>query len=210
MKPWKLYIDDLRTPEDQTFIISRTVDEAKRLIEEMGIPSFISFDHDLGVDNQGDLLESGYDFAKWLVEIDLDGRYRIPKEFEFKVHSMNPVGAKNIQSYLEGYLSNRTIANDATLENLFRLTKEIIKEREEAYELLDPKHSLDEISKKDAFILSYKEKIESFRERVREYNFDYTVLLIIEDYKKGLWLDDEQLETLFMLIDGQRIKKDLP
>ncbi len=107
-------------------------------------------------------------------------------------------------------MKNRTIAKNATLEDLFQLTKEIIKEREEAYELLDPKHSLDEIDDKNVFVLSYKEKIESFRERVREYNFDYTVLLIIEDYKKGFWLDDEQLETLFMLIDGQPIKKDLP
>lgn len=107
-------------------------------------------------------------------------------------------------------MKNRTVAKNATLEDLFQLTKEIIKEREEAYELLDSKHSLNETDDKDTFILSYKEKIESFRERVREYNFDYTVRLIIEDYKKGLWLDDEQLETLFMLIDGQRIKKDLP
>lgn len=106
-------------------------------------------------------------------------------------------------------MKNRTVAKNATLEDLFQLTKEIINEREEAYELLALKHSLDEIDDKDTFILSYKEKIESFRERVREYNFDYTVLLIIEDYKKGLWLDDKQLETLFMLIDGQRIKKDL-
>ena len=105
-------------------------------------------------------------------------------------------------------MKNRTIAKNATLENLFQLTKEIIKEREEAYEFLDSKHSLNEIDDKDTFILSYKEKIESFRERVREYNFDYTVRLIIEDYKKGLYLDEEQLETLFMLIDGQRIKKE--
>lgn len=107
-------------------------------------------------------------------------------------------------------MKNRTVAKNATLEDLFRLTKEIIKEREEAYELLALKHSLDEIDDKDTFVLAYKEKIESFRERVREYNFDYTVQLIIEDYKKGLYLDDKQLETLFMLIDGQRIKKDLP
>lgn len=107
-------------------------------------------------------------------------------------------------------MKSRTIAKNATLEDLFRLTKDIIKEKEKAYEFLDSKHSLDEIDDKNTFVLSYKEKIESFRERVREYNFDYTVLLIIEDYKKGLWLDDKQLETLFMLIDGQRIKKDLP
>ena len=91
-------------------------------------------------------------------------------------------------------------ANDAEILELLHL----LKTNEFKY------ISGDEIDDKNTFVLSYKEKIESFRERVREYNFDYTVLLIIEDYKKGLWLDDNQLETLFMLIDGQRIKKDLP
>ena len=36
-------------------------------VKNNGIPNFISFDHDLGSDNMGNILKDGYDFAKWLV-----------------------------------------------------------------------------------------------------------------------------------------------
>ena len=106
---WKLYLDDLRTPVDTTYIISRTVQDAQRLIMSYSMPMLISFDHDLGIDDKGDLLPSGYDFVKWLVEMDMDGTISIPKSFQFKVHSQNPVGAKNIHSYLSAYLKQKTI-----------------------------------------------------------------------------------------------------
>lgn len=50
----------------------------------------IDFDHDLGND------ESGYDFAKWLLEEEVEPQY-------FAIHSMNPVGAKNIHQLLTHY-----------------------------------------------------------------------------------------------------------
>lgn len=102
---------------------------------------------------------------------------------------------------------NRTVADNATLEDLLRLTKEIITEKEEAYERLEP-HSIDEIDDREAFVLSYAERIRAFEERVREYNYLYTCRLILKRYKEGFYYDDEQLELLFMLIDGQRIKKE--
>jgi hypothetical protein len=49
---WKLYLDDIRTPKDPTFVISRTVDDAQKLVLSCGVPSFISFDHDLGMDGK--------------------------------------------------------------------------------------------------------------------------------------------------------------
>ncbi len=103
--------------------------------------------------------------------------------------------------------SNRTVANNATLENLLQLTKEIIAEKEEAYERLEP-HFLDEIKERESFVFSYAEKIKGFEERVRAHNYLYTCRLILERYKEGFYYDDEQLEMLFMLIDGQRIKKE--
>lgn len=103
--PWKLYLDDIRFPDDSTYIIARTVEEAQQLIQKYGVPDFISFDHDLGVDDAGNLLPSGYDFAKWLVEMDMDGELELPEEFDFRVHSMNPVGAENIRAYLGNYLA---------------------------------------------------------------------------------------------------------
>jgi len=104
---WKLYIDDLRTPPDDSYIIARTVEEAQILIQQFGMPNFISFDHDLGMDDTENLLPTGYDFAKWLVDMDLDEIFEIPSDFEFQVHSQNPVGAKNIQTYLDSYMAQK-------------------------------------------------------------------------------------------------------
>lgn len=109
---WKLYLDDIRTPKDPTYVISRTVEDAKNLVLACGVPVFISFDHDLGVDKDGNLLPSGYDFAKWLVEMDIDGKIEIPKDFYFAVHSANPVGSKNIHNYLINYHSFRLMMTE--------------------------------------------------------------------------------------------------
>lgn len=104
---WKLFIDDIRTPPDDSFIIARNTDEAKRLIEEYGVPVLISFDHDLGMNENGDIIPNGYDFAKWLVEMDMDGIYKLSKNFDFMVHSQNPVGAENIRGYMNNYLETK-------------------------------------------------------------------------------------------------------
>lgn len=104
-------------------------------------------------------------------------------------------------------MKDPAIATNATLEELLRLTKEIIEEKEAAYGLLEPKHSLDAIEDRDAFILSYAGKIRAFENRVREHNYVYTCRLILNHYKSGFYYDDEQLELLFMLIDGQRLSK---
>lgn len=59
-----IYLDDLRDcPEG--FTIARTVDEAIRLIESNEVDA-LSLDHDLGEDNEGNLLPNGYDFVKLL------------------------------------------------------------------------------------------------------------------------------------------------
>lgn len=101
---WKLYIDDLRMPPDNTYTIARTVEEAQILIQQYGMPILISFDHDLGIDDTGNLLLTGYDLAKWIVEMDMDGLLTIPNYFSFNIHSQNPIGAENIKSYLNNYL----------------------------------------------------------------------------------------------------------
>lgn len=100
----KLYLDDIRIPKANDFIIVRSFQEAIKYIEEFDIPHYISFDHDLGVDENDFLLPTGYDFAKWLVEMDLDGIYKFPAGFEYNVHSANPIGKHNIESLLDNYL----------------------------------------------------------------------------------------------------------
>lgn len=98
-----MYLDGLRMPTEEFDFIVRSY-EAVNIVKEYGVPTFISFDHDLGNDSNGDLLKSGYDLAKWLVDADLDDTYIIPLDLSYKVHSQNPVGKENIIALLEGYL----------------------------------------------------------------------------------------------------------
>jgi hypothetical protein len=77
------------------------MEEAQDVISDLGWPLWISFDHDLG-----DNVPTGYDLARWLVEQDLDGN-QMPDQFEYRVHSANPVGAANIQGLLDGYLRHK-------------------------------------------------------------------------------------------------------
>jgi hypothetical protein len=108
---WNLFLDDIRNPpKDKKFciffkkssvkyIICRSYNEAVEKMIELGCPTFISFDHDLGAG------KTGYDLAKYIVNKDLDyaGRF-IPSDFNYQVHSANPVGAKNIVGILTNYI----------------------------------------------------------------------------------------------------------
>lgn len=78
-----------------------TVEGAQDYIEREGCPDFISFDNDLMRELEG------IDLAKWLVEKDMDNPGFIPKDFNFFVHSQNPIAAQRIKSYLGQYLSIR-------------------------------------------------------------------------------------------------------
>ena len=100
----KLYIDDIRVPKNDGFVVVRSFEEAVEFINKFGIPKYISFDHDLGCDKNGKLYKTGYDFAKYLIESDLDNIATFPKNFTFNVHSANPVGKENIENLLKNYL----------------------------------------------------------------------------------------------------------
>jgi len=105
----KLFLDDERFPPDINLIwvTVRSYEEAVTYCQKHGCPSFISFDHDLGCDKFGNPNKTGYDFVKWLVDMDIEHGTIIPQCFTFTVHSQNPVGAKNIQMYLDNYLNTR-------------------------------------------------------------------------------------------------------
>ena len=106
---WKMFIDDERFPIDQNAIIARTMQEAQSLIDEKGCPNDIMFDHDLGQD-----IPTGFDFAKWLVEKDLDAQGKfLPVDFIFSVHSQNPQGKKNIEGLLNPYLEYKKKSSSA-------------------------------------------------------------------------------------------------
>lgn len=103
----KLFLDDVRTIEmiynksmEQEFDIVRTYDEFVAYINENGLPNFISFDNDLGLDNDGNVAPDGLAAAKWLVyKSGLDLR-----NLEFKVHSANPIASEQIKGLLDNYI----------------------------------------------------------------------------------------------------------
>ena len=101
----KLYLDDIREPKNSGYEIVRSFEEAVEFVQKFGIPNHISFDHDLGCNENGVIYRSGYDFAKWLIEIDLDNVITFPNDFTFNVYSANPVGKEYIQSILDNYLN---------------------------------------------------------------------------------------------------------
>ena len=98
----RLYIDDIRNPKGDFDVIARTSSDAIQVIENLGCPEYISFDHDLGGD------DTAMAVVKYMVEKDLDNKGFIPDDFTFFVHSANPVGKSNLEGYLNCYLRTRT------------------------------------------------------------------------------------------------------
>ena len=122
---YNLFLDDIRVPtnvtwvdipKDQHYSLVRNYQEFVDLITLRGLPKFVCYDHDLSDCHYGDGLndrgidydsyteKTGYDCAKWLVEYCMKNGVKHPP---YVVHSMNPVGKKNIISYVESY--NRTV-----------------------------------------------------------------------------------------------------
>ena len=105
----KLFLDDLRSvdmiydkSEVDGFEIVRNYDDFILYIKANGLPDFISFDNDLGLDTNDEVAPDGYACAKWLVyESGLD-----LKNLEFKVHSANPVAAEQIRGLLTNYIKH--------------------------------------------------------------------------------------------------------
>jgi len=105
----KLFLDDIRTIDmvydksmEAEFNIVRTYNDFVDYIEKNGLPDFISFDNDLGLDENGEVAPDGYAAVKWLVyESKLD-----ISNLKYKVHSANPVAAKQIDGLLTNYINH--------------------------------------------------------------------------------------------------------
>lgn len=114
MTAWTLFLDDIRFPEDVRYNygpyrylrICRSMDDAVWAVKQYGLPTFISFDHDLADQHYiiGDGEKTGYTFAKWFCDYVMDNNLMLPVGFGYFVHSMNPVGAENIRAYMENFL----------------------------------------------------------------------------------------------------------
>lgn len=105
-KGYKVFFDDIRTIDmvydssmNSEFIIVRNANDFKSLIQKRGIPDFVSFDHDLGEDENGNIAEDVYDVVKWMV---YDKEYDL-RNMKFAIHSDNPVGRKNIESLINNW-----------------------------------------------------------------------------------------------------------
>ena len=100
---YKLFIDDERYPptsyDGVIWIIARSSADAIECVSLQGIPEYISFDHDLGGE------DTSMQFLKWLFEASDFANNSQPQmvPFSWYVHSMNPIGKKNIEAYLESW-----------------------------------------------------------------------------------------------------------
>ncbi len=105
----KLFLDDIRSIDmvysksmESEFDIVRTYHDFVKYIKINGLPDFISFDNDLGLDQNGVVAPDGYAAAKWLVYE--SGLNLI--NLKFNVHSANPVAAKQIEGLLTNYINH--------------------------------------------------------------------------------------------------------
>ena len=106
---YNLFIDDERVPYNPSeWVVVRTSQEAIKYVEVHGMPQRLTLDHDLGMisalsdenDKTYIVEDTVMIFLKWLSRTYWDGEAAIP---EYTVHSANPVGRNNIQSYMESW-----------------------------------------------------------------------------------------------------------
>lgn len=106
---YDLFLDDIRTVEmvygknhPYNFVVVRSYEAFVAHILAHGLPAFISFDNDLGLDGNGELAPDGYAASKWLVyESGLDLRH-----LAYKVHSANPIASEQIKGLLVNYIKH--------------------------------------------------------------------------------------------------------
>jgi len=104
-----LFLDDEREPPwwlGYQPEVCRDVAEMKGTIIVLGLPSIISFDHDLGKFPSGDMKPNGLQGMKWLIEQHLDGMYDLNTFEQVYVHSANPAGVENLVSLWDSFAAS--------------------------------------------------------------------------------------------------------
>ncbi len=112
-----IFLDDIRLPSDLSYYIPkeeitpylltnwtiiRNYQDFVTYISENGIPSIISFDHDLGINLDNTEAESGYDAVKYIEDLIIEQEHRVlPQVLR---HSQNPVGKTNTLSYWNNFM----------------------------------------------------------------------------------------------------------
>jgi hypothetical protein len=118
----RLYLDDVRTPLSDDWIIARNYEEFVSIIKFHGLENFeiISLDHDLGEQSMIEYYtnvknnymldynnivdeKTGYDCCKFLVSESMSKNIPLPQIY---VHSANPIGSANMMGYINNYFKN--------------------------------------------------------------------------------------------------------
>lgn len=108
----KIYLDDIRTPPDSSWLVVRSVEDFKNRILSASVPiTDLSFDHDLG-----DKVPDGYDAAKWFVEYAMDNEQIAQNLKTVIVHSDNTPGRENIAAYFESARAHSVFSDDLVVE----------------------------------------------------------------------------------------------
>jgi len=130
----QIYLDDVRTPKEDIWVVVRNYGEFVETVTNIGLKNIdvISLDHDLGdtamteyftnvspnykLDYSNILEKTGMDCAKWLVNHYLDNYITQESRSEKKssgivfpqvyTHSANPIGSANIMGYINNFWKN--------------------------------------------------------------------------------------------------------
>ena len=123
---YHLFLDDDRQPKDvkwldlppYSWVVVKSYAEFVKTIMEKGIPTTVSFDHDLADEHYAEysaahdqnsesfgtiryeLLheKTGMDCARWLAHLCVERKVPVPPYY---IHTLNPIGRQNIFSILE-------------------------------------------------------------------------------------------------------------
>ena len=98
-----IYLDDCRKCPNG-FVLAKNTDELMELFNNNEV-NILSLDHDLGVNDNNELLDTGYDFVKYFCE---NGLYAD----QIYIHSDNVVGRANMYETLLGAQRRGFISQD--------------------------------------------------------------------------------------------------
>jgi hypothetical protein len=117
----RLYLDDVRTPISEDWVVVRNYDEFVTEINKWGLDKYeiISLDHDLG---EGAMIEyytnvknnftldysnieekTGMDCCRFLISESMNKKIPLPQIY---IHSANPIGSANMMGFINNYLMN--------------------------------------------------------------------------------------------------------
>jgi len=131
-----IFLDDIRTPKENNWVVVRNYDEFVSKVTEIGLENIevISLDHDLGDTAMSEYFnnvspnyslnydnikeKTGLDCAKWLVNhfydtnpewIEMNRVIKRGDKMNFPqvyTHSANPIGSANIMGYINNFYMN--------------------------------------------------------------------------------------------------------